>query len=188
MASLMACSSHSRNKAFCAAIAAGVPATMSAATVEYTEIDADNVDSFHFHGEPADFPLTGVIVVPTSAKGATILKGRYRVSETAQLLVPSVVVEELLGFVLELKTFFDANSVLVGLATVLFLALLVALSVRVRERELETLFKIGCARWTVVKLFATELGIVIGAGLVATLALAEVLARAVGAAYGLPVA
>ncbi len=158
---------------------------LGAATLEYTEITPDNIGTFHFHGEAGDFPLTAILVVPHDAKGETILKGRYRVSETAQLLVPREVIDELLGFVLRLKTFFDANAVLVAFSTALFLVLLVLLTIRVRAREIETLSKLGCARLTVAKLLATELALVVSAGLLAAVALGTLVARIL--AYGLGV-
>ena len=137
----------------------------SAAVVEYQTITPDNIDSFHFHGEPETLPLTAVIAVPHDAKSSTLLKGRYRVSERSQLLVPSAVVDEILGFLVRIKRFFDANAALVTLATVLFLVLVVMLTVRVRRREIETLARIGCARATVFRVIATELALVIGTGL-----------------------
>ena len=148
---------------------------LNAGVYEYTEITEDNIDSFHFHGERGEFPLTGLLVLANSDKGRTILKGRYRVSDTAQLLVPTEVVDELLGFVFRVKVFFDANLVLVTLATGLFLTLIVLLTLRVRRRELETLRKIGCARPTVVLVVATELVLTLLAGLLLAALLALVL-------------
>jgi len=150
---------------------------LSAAIVEYTEITPENVDGFHFHGDRADYPLTAILVVPHDAKSATILKGRLRVSPTAQVLVPTEVVDELLGFVLRVKVFFDANTLLVTVATALLVALIVMLTLRLRRRELETLSKLGCARGRVVAILATEWGLVLGAGLAGAAALAAVLVR-----------
>ena len=38
----------------------------SAKLVQYTEITAENIDSFHFHGAPEDYPLSAVIAVPST--------------------------------------------------------------------------------------------------------------------------
>lgn len=138
---------------------------LNAAVFEYQEITDDNVDEFHFHGDIDEFPITAVIAVPRDAKSATILKGRYRVAETTQALVPTEVVEELLAFLLQVKVFFDANVALVTVATGLFLVLIVLLTLRVRRREMETLFRIGAARRTVVKLLGVELGLILASGL-----------------------
>lgn len=150
---------------------------LNAAVYEYQEITEDNIESFHFHGDTAGMPLTAVIALPRDSKSATILKGRYRVSGSAQALVPGEVVDELLGLVFKVKLFFDANVALVSVATALFLVLIVLLTLRVRAREMETLFRIGCARLTVAKLLGTELLVVVAAGALLAAALAFALAR-----------
>jgi putative ABC transport system permease protein len=137
---------------------------MSDAVPQYTEITPENIDSFHFHGSKADFPVSAIIAVPESAKAATLLKGRYSVSSQAQILEPSRVIDEMLGLVFRMKAFFDANLATVTAATVLFLVLIVLLGLRIRKREIDTLFKIGCARGTVFRLQATELLLVLVAG------------------------
>ena len=63
-----------------------------------------------------------------------------------QLLVPKQVVAETLDLVFRVKRFFDAQALLVGVATTLLLALVVLLSLRLRRGEMETMFKIGCAQ------------------------------------------
>jgi len=143
----------------------------NAAMVEYTEITAANIESFHFHGGMDDFPVTSVIVLPDSAKSATVLKGRYSISPTEQMLVPLRVIEELMGIVFQVKRFFDANFALICLATLLFTGLVVMLSLRIRRREMETMFRIGCSRLTVFRLQVAELCIV----LLISLAIAGVL-------------
>ncbi|MCA8961214.1 MAG: hypothetical protein KDC38_11905 [Planctomycetes bacterium] len=149
--------------------------TGNAAVVEFNEIDATNLESFHFHGGPETLPLSGIIVVPRDQKSYTIVKARVENrSEKLQPVVPTEGVDELLDFVFQAKRFFDANLLLVSTATFLFVTLVVLLTIRVRRRELETLFKIGASRMMVVRLLATELGIVIAAGLVTALALAAI--------------
>ena len=155
----------------------------NAAVREYTEITPENEDGFHFHAAPEELPLSAILVVPRAAKDATLLKARYGVRDDAELVVPVDVVEEILGFVFRLKAFFDANVMLVSLATALFLVLFVLLLVRVRRREVETLFKIGCSRATVVGLFAAEMALVVGAGLALALAAAWTLVQLVGRGY-----
>jgi len=118
-----------------------------------------------------------VILVPRSRKAETLLKGRFRVQKSAQLLVPREVIDEILGFVVKVKAFFDANLILVTLATALFLALIVLLTLRVRQREMATLSLIGCAKRTVLRLQAAELGITLAAGLGVAALLALVLVR-----------
>ena len=132
--------------------------TANAALVEFTEVTPTNITSFHFHGEPADFPVSAVIPVPKDEKSATLLRGRYQGPEaTVQILAARSVVEELLGLVFRIKRFFDANAALVGVATGLFLVLVVLLSLRLRRPEMETLFRVGCARGLMARLMAAEL-------------------------------
>ena len=145
---------------------------LNASIVEFAEITPENVDSFHFHAAPAELPLTAVLVVPYDERAQTQIKGRFSTEKGAQLLVPSEVVAEILGFVFQMKTFFDANVALVWTATVLFLTLVVLLSLRVRRREVETLRMIGCARGTVIRLLGTELAITLSIGLGVALVLA----------------
>ncbi len=132
---------------------------------EHTKITPDNIDSFHFHGASDTFPVTGILVWPNDARSSTILKGRFRTSKTVQALVPTEVVNEVLGFVFQLKRFFDANVLFVSVATVLFLALVVLLTLRARRKETRTLFKIGCSRGRLVALHTLELGICVLGGL-----------------------
>ena len=134
--------------------------------VKYTEITSENLDSFHFHEDPGRLPVTAVLIWPKDEKSRTLVRARYRVSENLQVLVPRQVIDEMMGFIFQIKRFFDANAIVVGIATALFLALIVVLSLKIREREMETLMKIGCSRFTVLKLQVAELSIVLIAGLV----------------------
>jgi putative ABC transport system permease protein len=141
----------------------------NAALVQYTEITDDNIHSFHFHGDPAGFPISAIIALPTSRKSEVILIGRYHVKTAPnQILTPVDVVEELMGMVFKVKRFFDANVVLVAVATLLFLTLVVVLSVRLRRREMQTMFRLGCSRMTIVRLLAAELAIILAASVVIT--------------------
>ena len=146
-----------------------------ASILEYNEVTPENIGSFHMHAEPGDLPLSAVIVVPRDRKSGTLIKARYQQSETRSMLVPEEVVAELMGLVFKIKRFFDANLALITGSTVLFLMLVVLLSRRIRQREMETLFKIGCGRSTAIALQAAELAIVVVIGL----GLAGVLAAAV---------
>jgi putative ABC transport system permease protein len=137
----------------------------NAALMQYTEITDDNIESFHFHGNPDDFPVSAVIALPHNRKSEVLLIGRYHLKQAkAQILSPADVVEELMGMVFRVKRFFDANVVLVAVATLLFLTLVILLSLRLRRREMETMFKLGCSRMTIFRLLAAELGIILAAG------------------------
>jgi putative ABC transport system permease protein len=132
--------------------------TANAALVEFTEVTPQNISSFHFHGDPGEFPISAVIPVAKDEKSATLLRGRYLGPEaTVQILAARSVVEELLGLLFRIKRFFDANAALVGPATGLFLLLVVLLSMRLRRPQMDTLFRLGCARSLMIKLVTAEL-------------------------------
>jgi len=136
----------------------------SAKVVEYTEITGQNIDSFHFHGDPAQYPLSGVIVVPDDGKSGTILRGRYLSSENPhQLVVPGTVIDGLLANIFRIKNVLDAVILVVGIATALALTLVFALSMRLRQREISTLFRLGGSRLTIARLLIAEIAIILAA-------------------------
>jgi putative ABC transport system permease protein len=139
---------------------------MSGAVVEYNEITGDNIDSYHFHGDPEHFPVSAMICVPPDVKSGTIFKARYFQNESVQAVVPARVVGELMDIVFRVKQFFDANFIMVLVSTSLFLVLVILLTVRIRRREFETLFKIGCARSTVAAIQVAELVLILAVSLV----------------------
>lgn len=133
----------------------------TAKVVEYQEVSDRNRNTFHFHETEQGFPLTAAILLPASDKMQTIAQGWYNVHETRDLLAPKAVVQELMGLVFKVKRFFDANFAVIVLTTVLFMGLVILLSFRLRQREMETLYKIGGARATVFWLQASEIGILL---------------------------
>jgi len=133
----------------------------SAAVLPYTEITEENVDSFHFHGDIGDFPLSAVIAVAIEEKSETLLIGRYQtVQQDSQIIDPQEVVQQLMSMVFRVKQFFDANALLISVSTLLLLVLVVWLSLKLRDREMETMFKLGSSRGMIALLQIGELGIV----------------------------
>jgi putative ABC transport system permease protein len=128
---------------------------------QYTEITEENMDSFHFHGDSSIYPITAVMVIPNDAKAGTLLRGRYLENKQYQIVRPTEVIEGLLANIFRIKSVIDAVIAIVGLATVLAIILVFALSVRLRQRELMTIFKLGCSRLTVVKLIVAEIAIIV---------------------------
>ncbi|MEN8780168.1 MAG: ABC transporter permease [Desulfobacterales bacterium] len=128
----------------------------------YTDINEKNIDSFHFHGNTDVYPITAVIAVPTDEKSGTILQGRYLAKEeTQQILRPAEVIDGLLQNIFRIKNVLDAVVSVVALATILAIVLVFALSLRLRQREIQTIFKIGCSRLTIAKLLAAEILIIV---------------------------
>ena len=139
----------------------------------HTEITEQNINSFHFHGSDDDFPVSAILAFTDSEKDNTILQGQYGGADSnLQFVRPSLVVRELISVMFRIKRFFDANATLIGVSTLLLLVLVMLLSAKLRTAEMETLFKIGCGRGTVLWLQAAELMIVVAvaACLIATAA------------------
>ncbi|MBI2421728.1 MAG: hypothetical protein HYV27_02780 [Candidatus Hydrogenedentes bacterium] len=157
----------------------------NAALPEYTEITDENIGSFHFHGDPAGFPITALIALPRDEKSAVLLRGRYEQQDAAaQLVIPEDVVGEIMEMVFKAQRIFNYTVVCIAAATVLFLVLIISLSLRLRSTELQTLHKLGCSRHTMITLVGAELILIGGisslfsaGALVLVLQLAPVLMR-----------
>lgn len=135
--------------------------TANAKLKQYTEIDPANLASFHFHGDPASYPITAVLAVPPDQKSGSILRGRFLAAEeTNQIVKPSEVIAGLLQNVFRIKQLVDAVIVVVALATVMAIALVLALSLRLRQREMHTVVMLGGSRLTVIRLMAAEVFII----------------------------
>jgi putative ABC transport system permease protein len=129
----------------------------------YTEISEINLESFHFHGDRSQYRITALIAVPTNPKSGTILRGRYVSQDTStQIVQPAEVIDGLLQNIFQIKNVIDAVILVVGIATMLAILLVFALSLRLRQREINTIFKLGCSRLTIVRLMAAEILIIIG--------------------------
>ncbi len=137
----------------------------SAAVASYLEITDDNVRSFHFHGDFAEFPITAILTVPNDPRAANLLEGTYVGNSELQYVIPSLVVSELMAMVLQIKSLFDANALMISIATLMLLGLVILLSLKLRQREMETMFKLGCSRSTIALLQIAELCIIGAIGL-----------------------
>ena len=137
----------------------------NASVREYQEITPENIDSFHFHGDVATFPITAVIALPTDQKSTALLLGRYQSDEALQLLQPSEVVDELLATVFSVQNVIVAALIVVGTTTLALVALVFLLSLRLRRGEIETMMKIGGSRPRIVSILCLEMASVLGIGL-----------------------
>jgi putative ABC transport system permease protein len=134
----------------------------SAKLYHYTEISEKNIDSFHFHGNLSAYPITAVLAVPHDTKSGTILRGRYfSKEEKHQIVKPEEVIDGLLQSIFRIKNVLDAVISVVALATILAIILVFALSLRLRQREIKTIFKLGCRRATIARLLTAEILIIV---------------------------
>ena len=145
---------------------------------QYTEITEANLGSFHFHGNTSHYPISAVIALPRDAKAGTILRGRYLSTDAInQIARPKDVIDELLQNIFRIKNVLDAVIGLVGLATVLAVVLVFALSLRLRQREISTIFKLGCSRMTIARLLGAEIFIIVLISGILSLAMMAVLSQ-----------
>lgn len=136
--------------------------TASSKVFMYNEINAKNLDEFHFHGSMATYPISSVLFVPKDVKSATILRGRFEAKEfKEQIIVPSAVVENLLQTIFRIKRIFHMVFVLVGLATLIIISLIVILTLRLRKDELFTMFTIGSSKFKTVEIVGFELFVIL---------------------------
>jgi len=135
----------------------------------HLEITSDNISSFHFHGDPGNFPLSAILVAPSTLKSMALIRSDYEKHERLQALKPPEVVEEMMGMVLHVRQFMDANYAFVAITTALLLLLIVALSRRLRAKEMETMFLLGCSRGTLITLQVAELTIIFASSAVLAL-------------------
>jgi putative ABC transport system permease protein len=150
----------------------------NASVLSYTEITPDNIDSFHFHGDPDAFPVDAVLAVPGDRKSGVVLRGRYQEpDQTVQMVVPRAVVDDLVDTMFSVRNVMLAVSLGLGLATIATAALVFALSVRLRRREIETMRKIGAPRRRVRAILASEVLIVVVASIAIAAALTAVVSR-----------
>ncbi len=132
--------------------------TTTAKLFIYNEIDGENMDSFHFHGNTDEYPVSAFVFVPKDEKSSTILRGRFESDELPnQIVVPVKVVEHLLQSIFRIKHIFNTVFILVGLATLLILALIVTLSLRLRKDEINTMFTMGSSRYKTFEILGLEL-------------------------------
>ncbi len=150
----------------------------NASVLSYTEITAENTDSFHFHGNPDDFPIDAVLAVPESFKASVLLRGRYEENDVAvQMIVPSAVVDELLDTMFSVRDWVVLGSLAVGIATAMTAALVFALSIRVRRREIETIQKIGGGRQRLITILGAEILVVVLAAVLIAGAITAIVSR-----------
>ena len=63
-----------------------------------------------------------------------------------QLIQPKNVVQELILSILRIKRTLDTIIVTVSVSTIMTIVLVFLLSIRLREKEIKTIFRLGCSR------------------------------------------
>ncbi|MFQ5990633.1 MAG: ABC transporter permease, partial [Candidatus Methylomirabilales bacterium] len=136
--------------------------TANASVVQYNEITAETLDSFHFHGDLAGYPVTAIVAVPPDEKSGVLLRGRYQSKdEISQILKPVGVMNELLSTILTVQSYVVTAVVIVGLSTLATAILVFMLSLRLRRREIETMVKIGGSKLSIWSVLSSEVVVVL---------------------------
>lgn len=134
----------------------------NASVVQYNEVDAGNLESFHFHGDDSAYPLSGVLVVPKSHRDETLLLGEFQSGALpGQILRPRVVMAELLATVFSVKQYVVMAMSIVLVTTLALAALIFGLSARLRQREIETMLRMGSSRQQLAAILGSEIVIVL---------------------------
>lgn len=141
-------------------------ATANAKLVQYNEVTAANLDSFHFHGDPGSYPVSAIIAVPRDDKAAVLLQGRFVDDETRQILRPARVVEALNARIFRFERVLRVIVSTVGVAAALMFALVMVLSWRLRADELRTMTRLGCSRFKGVQIMGAEVALMVSASVV----------------------
>jgi putative ABC transport system permease protein len=137
-------------------------ATANAKLVQYNEITSENLDSFHFHGDPTSYPLSAVIALPEDEKASVLLRGRFVEDPVRQLVRPAQVVEGLNDQIFRFERVLQILVSTVGLATGLMFVLVMVLSWRLRADELRTMTRLGCSRFKAVQIMGAEVLLMVG--------------------------
>lgn len=149
----------------------------NAAIEQFVEITEANIDSFHFHGDPAGFPLSAVIAVPPDHKSETILRGRYLGDDAAaQIIQPRVVIRRLMDSLFRIKDVLDTVLLIVSGAALMAIALALYLSWQLRRREAMTVFKLGGQSLFMTQLVLAEVVILLSLSLAIAFAAARLFA------------
>ncbi len=114
---------------------------------QHTRLTRENLASFHFHGDPATYPLSAVILVPEDARGEALWLGMtVSPNSSLQTVRPREVMERVLGSILRVQVLLDfAFLLLMGVAGGL-LSLVIFLTLKVRKEEMATFAQLGAPR------------------------------------------
>ena len=129
----------------------------NASVHQFNEITADNLDSFHFHGDNSTNPISAIIPVPANEKAAALLLGYYQEERSdVQMVRSERVIGDLLDTVLTVRDYIVVGIAIIAVATTIVAILVFYLSLQLRRGERFTLARIGASRLQVHTLMATE--------------------------------
>ena len=124
---------------------------LSSAVKPFVELNAENRNSFHFHGNIGEYPLSAIFIFSDLLRSQVVLTNRIKHSgDNLVVLNPKVLADELVEMIFDIKKIVDiVLSLSISCAFILFI-LFIYLSLQLREGEFISLQKLGCSR---IKLF-----------------------------------
>ena len=120
-------------------------------------------------GDPAEFPITAVLVIPDDERANTLLQGTFLASETLQIVEPGSTIQRLLTTILTVRRYVFVGLGLTAVAGLSMMILVFLLSIQLRRRELNTMLKLGATKGRIFLLLTTEIISVILMGVVVAL-------------------
>ncbi|MCB1226847.1 MAG: ABC transporter permease [Verrucomicrobiales bacterium] len=146
----------------------------------YNEVTEANRNSFHFHGDFEDLPVTAALIWPVDARADALITARFRdPDEPLQIVSPAEEVAGLMASLFQLERLVLGLLALASATALLVCGLVFGLSFRLRRDQFTTLEEIGVSRAALrgVKLTEIALVLILAAGL-ATVGVALVAAAA----------
>lgn len=134
----------------------------------FTEVTDENVHSFHFHGRREGLPLTAIIAVAPDEKSETLLLGQYLTRDDVTILEPPRIIDQLMELVFRVERFLNVAAVVLLSTTAILVVLVFALSLRLRQSEIRTLFKLGCSRFMIARILLAEISLIALVGAILT--------------------
>ena len=128
----------------------------SAAVFLFQDVSQQVLDSFHLHGREDELPVDAIVVWPRDQQAHDQLLGDAALDERYQAVRPVEVVRTVLGIVLSIRELLSGVYGLVGLSTLAFAALVLHLTLRLRDAELTLLVRLGASRATVARIVLAE--------------------------------
>jgi putative ABC transport system permease protein len=134
-------------------------------SVQYIELNEDTLNTFHFHGDQDEYPLTAILLKPNSPQDEAFLLGQSAVSPELAILNPKEGLQSFLKMLFQLDSLFLIILVLILAAISILLTLVFILNLRLRRNEKEIFDRLGMERMFFARLVSAEWLIYLTAGI-----------------------
>ncbi len=132
-------------------------------------LNPSSQNRFHFHGHTENFPLSAILLFPETEKAATLLSARYQSDSQLQIYQPFSEITQLLTIFSPFTIVIALSLVLTALICAVLFVLIFSLTVQMRRSERHSFFILGCSTAFVIRLYATELSLLLLAALICAL-------------------